>query len=45
MGNCDFKKEPEVTHGISKANFQMHYVIGRGGYGKVFKTFYLGVES
>lgn len=36
MGNCDFKKEepaPSVT--ISKVNFQMHYVIGRGGYGKV----------
>jgi hypothetical protein len=35
MGNCDFKKEPESNPGISKMNFQMHYVIGRGGYGKV----------
>jgi hypothetical protein len=36
MGNCDFKKnEPENSTGFSKANFQMHYVIGKGGYGKV----------
>jgi hypothetical protein len=36
MGNCDFKKnEPDNNAGISKANFQMHYVIGKGGYGKV----------
>ena len=38
MGNCDFKKqEPTTNVGISKINFQMHYVIGRGGYGKVNK--------
>jgi len=24
--------------GISKANFQFHYVVGRGGYGKVWKV-------
>jgi hypothetical protein len=38
MGNCDFKKkeEPSQNLSISKVNFQMHYVIGRGGYGKVF---------
>jgi hypothetical protein len=37
MGNCDFKKsEPEPNPGISKVNFQLHYVVGRGGYGKVF---------
>lgn len=36
MGNCDFKKsEPEVNPGISKVNFQLHYIIGKGGYGKV----------
>jgi hypothetical protein len=37
MGNCDFKaEEPAInTLGVSKINFQMHYVIGRGGYGKV----------
>jgi hypothetical protein len=36
MGSCEFKSEeaaPSVA--ISKANFQMHYVIGKGGYGKV----------
>ena len=28
MGNCDFKKsEPTNNAGISKVNFQMHYVI------------------
>lgn len=38
MGNCDFKTEPpakNVPTTTSKANFQFHYVIGRGGYGKV----------
>lgn len=36
MGNCEFKKqEPTSSVGISKINFQMHYVVGRGGYGKV----------
>jgi hypothetical protein len=41
MGNCDFKKtEPNNNPGISKANFQMHYVIGKGGYGKVFEYLY-----
>lgn len=41
MGNCDFKKtEPNNNAGISKANFQMHYVIGKGGYGKVLTYFY-----
>jgi hypothetical protein len=45
MGNCDFKKElPSTTNiGISKVNFQLHYVVGRGGYGKVenyFKFYY-----
>ena len=38
MGNCDFKKqEPTTNVGISKINFQMHYVIVRGGYGKLNK--------
>ncbi len=42
MGNCDFKKqEPTTNVGISKINFQMHYVIGRGGYGKVNKLIFL----
>ncbi len=47
MGNCDFKsdnadnKDPgklKIDLGISKANFQMHYVLGKGGYGKVWKV-------
>jgi hypothetical protein len=47
MGNCDFKKKEEATHSlnISKVNFQMHYVIGRGGYGKVLKKLNIGLES
>lgn len=37
MGNCDFKKEqPAATPSISKVNFQMHYIVGKGGYGKVY---------
>jgi len=35
MGNCDFKKEEPKTGGVSSAMFQMHYIIGKGGYGKV----------
>jgi serine/threonine protein kinase len=40
MGNCDFKGEEKGTKqsGISKANFQKQYPIGRGGYGKVWKV-------
>lgn len=47
MGNCDFKndssdrKEPGIlsdNEGISKAHFQLHYVVGKGGYGKVWKV-------
>lgn len=44
MGNCDFKTKEEAPANvnISKVNFQMHYVIGRGGYGKVnkFKVYF-----
>jgi hypothetical protein len=36
MGSCEFKsEEPAQNLTISKANFQVHYVIGKGGYGKV----------
>ena len=36
MGNCDFKKNPqEQGTTINKNNFLQHYVIGRGGYGRV----------
>ena len=42
MGNCDFKgsDKTEKVVGISKANFQRQYPIGRGGYGKVWKVKY-----
>lgn len=39
MGNCNFKSASDkdsVPH-ISKANFQMQYAIGRGGFGKVWR--------
>lgn len=47
MGNCDFKSDNadnkdhskhDINKGISKANFQLHYVLGKGGYGKVWKV-------
>ena len=45
MGSCEFKKEESVSNvAISKANFQLHYVIGKGGYGKVF-LYKSGMES
>ena len=39
MGNCNFKSEPErdnVTV-VTKNHFTFQYVIGRGGFGKVWK--------
>lgn len=39
MGNCHFKTETqEVPQGINKNYFNLHYVIGRGGFGKVWKV-------
>jgi len=39
MGNCNFKTEaPEKTSSLSVNNFVFHYVIGRGGFGKVWKV-------
>lgn len=39
MGNCALKTEPvEETNTISINNFNFHYVIGRGGFGKVWKV-------
>jgi len=40
MGNCNFRAETEKdTHqAISKTNFGFEYVIGRGGFGKVWKV-------
>jgi serine/threonine protein kinase len=49
MGGCFFKPEKKseggeewwdqmLVVGISKSQFQFHYVIGRGGFGKVWKV-------
>lgn len=42
MGNCNFKKEKNSTDSsavaISKNLFNLNYIIGKGGFGKVIKT-------
>lgn len=40
MGNCSFKSETEElsVKKASKEDYTMHYVIGRGGFGKVWKV-------
>ena len=41
MGNCNFKEEQptiEKTETINRNLFQLQYVIGRGGFGKVWKV-------
>ncbi|CAG9315385.1 unnamed protein product [Blepharisma stoltei] len=39
MGSCNFKSEDaDPTVSISKTHFQFHYVIGKGGFGKVWKV-------
>lgn len=39
MGNCNFKTEaPEQATVLSINNFTFHFVIGRGGFGKVWKV-------
>eukprot|EP01017_Pseudomicrothorax_dubius_P034528 TRINITY_DN4747_c0_g2_i9.p1 TRINITY_DN4747_c0_g2~~TRINITY_DN4747_c0_g2_i9.p1 ORF type:complete len:292 (+),score=27.91 TRINITY_DN4747_c0_g2_i9:132-1007(+) len=39
MGNCTFKTETtEAPTMISRTNFTFHYVIGKGGFGKVWKV-------
>ena len=39
MGNCNFKKDKESEDSqvsvISKNLFNLHYIIGKGGFGKV----------
>jgi len=39
MGNCSFKteKEEESVKKASKEDYTLNYVIGRGGFGKVWK--------
>jgi len=39
MGNCNFRPEvPEQTSTVSKNNFVFHFVVGKGGFGKVWKV-------
>jgi serine/threonine protein kinase len=40
MGNCNFKTEFETDNvvAVTKNHFQFHYVIGKGGFGKVWKV-------
>jgi len=39
MGNCNFKTEGlEKTSTFSVSNFTFHYVVGRGGFGKVWRV-------
>ncbi|CAG9323134.1 unnamed protein product [Blepharisma stoltei] len=39
MGSCNFKEENvDPTVSISKTHFQFQYVIGKGGFGKVWKV-------
>ncbi len=43
MGNCDFKTEKvetEIMSSITKNMFMMHFIIGRGGFGKVWRVEY-----
>ena len=39
MGSCNFKSDTlDTTQSLSKAMFQFHYGIGKGGFGKVWKV-------
>ena len=39
MGSCNFKSDSlETTQSLSKSQFQFHYGIGKGGFGKVWKV-------
>ena len=43
MGNCNFKLEKENDENISNLNknkFAMHFIIGKGGFGKVWRVEY-----
>ena len=44
MGNCNFKtekEENEKTPTFTKNLFLLHYIIGKGGFGKVRKSYLL----
>ena len=39
MGNCNLKFDPlEEGQSITKTHFKFHSVIGKGGFGKVWKV-------
>jgi hypothetical protein len=40
MGNCSFKSEPDEVSikKVGKEDYTLNYVIGRGGFGKVWKV-------
>jgi len=40
MGNCSFKSEPDEISikKATKEDYTLNYVIGRGGFGKVWKV-------
>lgn len=41
MGNCDFKTDKQATQNdnqMGRNMFIMHYIIGRGGFGKVIQV-------
>jgi len=40
MGNCNFKTEYETDNivAVTKNHFVFHYVVGKGGFGKVWKV-------
>lgn len=40
MGNCNYKLDvyADESQNINKSQFKMHQVIGKGGFGKVWKV-------
>lgn len=39
MGNCSYKvQQMEETSNMCKMHFKFHFVIGKGGFGKVWKV-------
>lgn len=48
MGNCDFTKSSSTNNEartVNKNLFIQEYILGKGGYGKVFYILYLGMAS
>ena len=40
MGNCALPFDSDSVHVVQKSNFSVHYVIGKGGFGKVWRVTY-----